>query len=163
MRILVIACFALSTIPVAGCSRDRKAEAAEPAAARSVKTETAQLRDVRRQVDVVGTLAAREEVTVSAEVEGRVARLVHDLGDRVNAGDPLVELDPEKLRFKVEEQRAGLDQARARFGASPDGELPPIERMPGMSRRLISLVPSKMRLMRESRRMRSAWYSSMKP
>jgi len=130
MRILVIAFLAVSAIPVAGCSRDRKAEAAEPAAARSVKTETAQLRDVRRQVDVVGTLAAREEVTVSAEVEGRVARLVHDLGDRVNAGDPLVELDPEKLRFKVEEQRAGLDQARARFGASPDGELPPIERMP---------------------------------
>jgi RND family efflux transporter MFP subunit len=131
MRILVAALLALSTLPaVAGCSRSRKAEAAEPAAVRSVKTETAQLRDVRRQVDVVGTLAAREEVTVSAEVEGRVARLVHDLGDRVNAGDPLVELDPEKLRFKVAEQRAGLDQARARFGAAADGELPPIERMP---------------------------------
>jgi membrane fusion protein (multidrug efflux system) len=131
MRILVVGLLALSTVPaVAGCSRNRKAEAAEPAAARSVKTETAQLRDVRRQVDVVGTLAAREEVTVSAEVEGRVARLVHDLGDRVNAGDPLVELDPEKLRFKVAEQRAGLDQARARFGAAADGELPPIERMP---------------------------------
>jgi len=95
-----------------------------------VKTETAQLRDVRRQVDVVGTLAAREEVTVSAEVEGRVARIVHDLGDRLNAGDTLVELDQEKLRFKAEEQRAGLDQARARFGASANGELPPIERMP---------------------------------
>jgi membrane fusion protein (multidrug efflux system) len=131
MRILVAGLLALSTVPaVAGCSRSRKAEAAEPAATRSVKTETAQLRDVRRQVDVVGTLAAREEVTVSAEVEGRVARLVHDLGDRVNAGDPLVELDPEKLRFKVAEQRAGLDQARARFGAAADGELPPIERMP---------------------------------
>jgi membrane fusion protein (multidrug efflux system) len=131
MRTLIAGLLALSTVPaVAGCSRSRKAEAAEPAAARSVKTETAQLRDVRRQVDVVGTLAAREEVTVSAEVEGRVARLVHDLGDRVNAGDPLVELDPEKLRFKVAEQRAGLDQARARFGAGADGELPPIERMP---------------------------------
>jgi len=52
------------------------------------------------------------------------------MGDRVSGGDALVELDQEKLRYKLDEQRAGLEQARARFGASADGELPPIERMP---------------------------------
>jgi multidrug efflux pump subunit AcrA (membrane-fusion protein) len=57
----------------AGCSRDRGLQAAEGQKARSVKVEAALVRDVRRQVDVVGTLAAREEVVVSAEVEGRVA------------------------------------------------------------------------------------------
>jgi RND family efflux transporter MFP subunit len=111
------------------CSRNRNAEASEQPEARAVKTEAAQARDVRREVDVVGTLAAREEVTAAAEVDGRVARIVRDLGDRVSGGDALVELDQEKLRYKLDEQRAGLEQARARFGASADGELP-IERMP---------------------------------
>jgi membrane fusion protein (multidrug efflux system) len=115
-----------------GCARDRNVQAAEGQKARTVAVEAAQVRDVRRQVDVVGTLAAREEVVVSAEVEGRVARLVHDLGDRVDAGTPLIELDQEKLQYRAEAQRAALEQARARYGASGDGELPPLDKVPNV-------------------------------
>ena len=118
------------SLGAAACSRDRGVQAAEGQKARPVKLEAAQVRDVRRQVDVVGTLAATEEVVVSAEVAGRVARLVHDLGDRVAAGAPLIELDPEKLQYRAEGQRATLDQARARYGASGDGELPPLDKVP---------------------------------
>src|SRR3954465_13677085 len=89
-------------LAVSACARDRNVQAAEGQKARAVKVEPAQVRDVRRQVDVVGTLAAREEVVVSAEVEGRVARLAHDLGDRVEAGAPLIELDQEKLQYRAE-------------------------------------------------------------
>jgi RND family efflux transporter MFP subunit len=130
------------------CSRNRNAEASEQPEARSVKTETPQVRDVRREVDVVGTLAAREEVTAAAEVDGRVARIVRDLGDRVSAGDPLVELDQEKLRYKLEEQRAGLEQARARFGARADGELPPIEQMPEVVSAAAQLTEARQQLER---------------
>jgi RND family efflux transporter MFP subunit len=131
MRSLIVVLAFLFSAISSGCSRDpRRAEASEAPVARTVTTETAQLREIQRQVDVVGTLAAREEVTASAEVAGRVARLVHDLGDRVNQGDPLIELDQEKLRYKVEEQRAGLEQTRARFGASAGEDLPPIEKVP---------------------------------
>lgn len=119
-------------LTLAGCSRDRGLQAAEGLKSRPVKTEQAQIRDVRRQVDVVGTLAAREEVVVSAEVDGRVARLVHDLGDRVGAGEALIELDPEKLQYRAEAQKAALDQARARYGASGDGDLPPLEQVPAV-------------------------------
>jgi len=115
-----------------GCARDRDVQAAEGQKARTVKLEPAQFRDVRRQVDVVGTLAAREEVVVSAEVEGRVARLVHDLGDRVETGTPLIELDQEKLQYRAEGQRAALEQARARYGAGADGDLPPLEKVPAV-------------------------------
>ena len=120
----------LLTLSTAACSRDRGVQASEGQKPRGVKVEAAQVRDVRRQVDVVGTLAAREEVVVSAEVAGRVSRLVHDLGDRVAAGAPLIELDPEKLQYRADGQRATLDQARARYGASGDGELPPLEKVP---------------------------------
>lgn len=124
-----MSCLLLS---LAGCSRDRGVQAAEGQKARAIRTETAQVRDVRRQVDVVGTLAAREEVVVSAEVDGRVARLVHDLGDRVAAGEALIELDAEKLQYRAEAQRAALEQARARYGAAGDGELPSLDRVPAV-------------------------------
>jgi len=120
----------LLVLSSAACSRDRGVQAAEGQKPRNVSVEAAQVRDVRRQVDVVGTLAAREEVVVSAEVPGRVARLVHDLGDRVAAGAPLLELDAEKLRYRADGQRATLDQARARYGASADGDLPPLDKVP---------------------------------
>jgi multidrug efflux pump subunit AcrA (membrane-fusion protein) len=119
-------------LAASGCSRDRGVQAAEAQKAHPVAVEAAQLRDVRRQVDVVGTLAAREEVVVSAEVEGRVARLVHDLGDRVRGGDPLIELDPEKLQYRAEGQRAALDQARARYGAAGEADLPPLDKVPAV-------------------------------
>jgi len=115
-----------------GCSRDRGLQAAEGQKAHTVKTEAAQARDVRRQVDVVGTLAAREEVVVSAEVEGRVAKLVHDLGDRVGAGEPLIELDAEKLQYRAQAQSAALDQARARYGADGEAQLPPLDKVPNV-------------------------------
>jgi RND family efflux transporter MFP subunit len=119
-------------LAVTACDRDRGVQASEGQKARAVKTEQAQVRDVRRQVEVVGTLAAREEVVVSAEVDGRVARLVHDLGDRVSSGEALIELDQEKLQYRAEAQRAALDQARARYGASGDGELPPLDQVPAV-------------------------------
>jgi hypothetical protein len=58
----------LLLLSAAACSRDRNVQAAEGQKPRNVSVEAAQIRDVRRQVDVVGTLAAREEVVVSAEV-----------------------------------------------------------------------------------------------
>jgi len=116
----------------AACDRNRGLAAAGSDKPRAVKVEAAQVRDVRRQVDVVGTLAAREETVVSAEVAGRVSRLVHDLGDRVGAGTPLLELDQEKLQYRAEGQRAALDQARARYGAAEDGSLPSLERVPAV-------------------------------
>ena len=49
--------------------------------------------ELRREIEAVGTLAARDETVVSAEVEGRVARLAADMGDRVAPDAPLVILD----------------------------------------------------------------------
>ena len=85
--------------------------------------------EIRREVEAVGTLAAKDQAVVSAEVGGRVARLAADMGDRVREGAPLVFLDGEKLKYRAEEQQAALDQTRARLGAK-GAELPPAEQTP---------------------------------
>jgi multidrug efflux pump subunit AcrA (membrane-fusion protein) len=94
-------------------------------------------------VEVVATLAAEDEVTASAEAEGRVSRLGADLGDRVRAGQVLVELDREKLQYNLDQQRAALARALAKYGASDTTHLPPIEKTPDVQKAQAELVQAK--------------------
>src|SRR4051812_6776410 len=66
-------------------------------AAKSVKAEAVRKEDVRRSVDITGTLAAEDQVTISSQSDGAVSRILADLGDHVRSGQVLIELDREKL------------------------------------------------------------------
>ncbi len=99
-----------------------------------MKTEVVRQEPVRRTVEVVGTLAAEDEVTVSSQVEGVVSRIAADLGDRVSAGQALVELDREKLQYNLDQQKASLARALAKYGASAPGQLPAIEQTPDVQK-----------------------------
>lgn len=104
-------------VPLAGCSNTGKAQARDDnARPRAVKWIAVRADTVRRSIDIVGTLAAAEEVVVSSEVEGKVSRIRADLGDRVQAGAVLVELDREKLEYRYNASRAAWQRARARYG-----------------------------------------------
>jgi membrane fusion protein (multidrug efflux system) len=94
-----------------------------------VKVTHAERIELRRAVEAVGTLAAKDQAVISAEVAGRVARLAADMGDRVREGSPLVFLDAEKLKYRADEQQATLDQTRARLGARGK-DLPAPEQTP---------------------------------
>jgi multidrug resistance efflux pump len=89
---------------------------------------------VRRNVDIIGTLAAADEVVVSAETDGTVSRILADLGDRVQAGQALVELDREKRQYSLDQQKATLTRALATYGATEPGQLPPIEKTPDVQK-----------------------------
>src|ERR1051326_2642717 len=49
-----------------------------------------QIKEFRRNVEAVGSLFPQEEVPVSSEVDGKVDRVFVDVGDRVDAGQPIV-------------------------------------------------------------------------
>ena len=115
-RVAVVAtALAVST---AACSKSPAAQArGRDDAAKPIKIERVRQENVRRSVEVVGTLAAVDEVTISSEAEGRVNKLLADLGDRVHAGQVLIELDREKPEYNVDQQKAALARALAKFGA----------------------------------------------
>jgi multidrug efflux pump subunit AcrA (membrane-fusion protein) len=46
-----------------------------------------------------------------------------DLGDRVKAGQVLLELDREKLLYNLDNQKATLARALAKYGATEPGRL----------------------------------------
>ena len=83
-----------------------------------VEVVAARARTIDRTVDMVGTLNPNQEANLAAEVDGQVKRVLVDLGDRVEAGQVLVEIDTDMLSASLRQsearaQNAGADAARA--------------------------------------------------
>lgn len=129
---------------IVGCADSSAEQAGRPKApAKSIKAETVRQESVRRTLEVVGTLAAEDQVTISSEVDGVVRRVRADLGDRVAAGQPLVELDGEKLRYSLDQQRAAHERSLAKYGAADSAKLPQIEVTPDVRRAAAELAQAK--------------------
>ncbi len=77
-----------------------------------------------RTVSVVGTLDPYKDVTLSPKVDGRVIRVLRDVGDTVMPGDVLLELDSREYELDVEVARSGLlaELARLNLSELPVGE-----------------------------------------
>jgi len=127
-------------LALAGCSKSDTAQARGRDEAKPVVVDTVRQEKVHRAVEVVGTLAAEDDVTVSSEAEGTVSRIMADLGDRVRAGQALIELDHEKLQYSYDQQRAALARALAQYGAPDTTHLPPIEQTPDVQKAKAELV-----------------------
>jgi RND family efflux transporter MFP subunit len=105
---------------LAGCSRAAAPSAGAVPVAEVPVIEVdglqAQVTTMSRTVQLVGTLDGEREATVSSEAAGRILEVRADLGDRVAAGQPIVELDPREYRLAVERQQASLAQVLAQLG-----------------------------------------------
>jgi membrane fusion protein (multidrug efflux system) len=66
-------------------------------------------------LDVIGTAAAVQGVTVSADLPGTVARIAFESGKAVKEGDVLAELDTRQERAQLAAQEAQRDLAKINF------------------------------------------------
>jgi RND family efflux transporter MFP subunit len=127
-----------------GCSRSGTAEvgsaAGEP---KNVAVVPVQRDSVRRAVDVVGTLTAVDQVTVSSEADGTVRAILADLGDRVQAGQVLVRLDNERQQYAYQQEQAALARTLAQYGATDPQQLPDAEKTPDVQRAAAELAQAK--------------------
>jgi RND family efflux transporter MFP subunit len=141
LLIVVVAAGALSSV---GCSKSESAQArGRDAAAKPVTAEIVRLEKVKRTVELVGTLAAVDQVTISSEADGKVSRILADLGDRVTAGQPLIQVDREKQQYTLDQQTATLERALAQLGASDPQHLPPIDKTPDALKAAADLAQAK--------------------
>lgn len=141
MHLLVVSALLFVAALAPACTKPETAQAqSRDEASKQVAVEQVRQQTIARAVEVVGTLAAVDEVVVSSEADGLVTRVFHDLGDRVRAGDPLVELDREKAQYSLEQQRASLQQALAQYGAPDTQHLPAIEATPDVQKAKAELV-----------------------
>jgi RND family efflux transporter MFP subunit len=130
-KTLLIFAAAAALLLGSACSRNRpspeaKAEAKAtdspaPAPPVDVTTAAAITRSVQRGVEVVGSLAADEEVIVSAQAPGELAQLNVDFGGYVTRGQIIALIDQRDAKLKVEQAEATLKQTMARLGMN-EGE-----------------------------------------
>jgi RND family efflux transporter MFP subunit len=128
----------------AGCMKADPAQAGgADRQARQVTTVPVKRDAVRRSVDVVGTLTAVDQVTVSSEADGTVRAILADLGDRVQAGQVLVRLDNERQQYTSQQQQAALARTLAQYGATDPQHLPEPDNTPDVRRASAELVQAR--------------------
>jgi RND family efflux transporter MFP subunit len=109
----------------AACSaKDQQANTKADAGAKQpevvqVSTATVVERNVQRGLEVVGSLEAEDEVTLSSEATGTLEEISVDVGTPVRRGQTIARLDRRELNLKVDQAEAALRQAEARLGVKP--------------------------------------------
>ncbi|KAB7627821.1 efflux RND transporter periplasmic adaptor subunit [Alkalilimnicola sp. S0819] len=116
MRIRALLISLLMSGLLAGCGNE-PGESAQPAAAEARKTpvqvEKARLEAVERTESAVGRLESATSPMLTAEVAGRITRLLVDTGERIEAGQLLAELDDEPYRLAVQAAEAEMGRLRS--------------------------------------------------
>jgi multidrug efflux pump subunit AcrA (membrane-fusion protein) len=112
LQLALVGAVLASLLVSCGKPTDAKAGRAD-GAPRSVRVARAELRPMERTLQVVGTLAARDEATVAAQVAGQLEKISVDLGDTVTNGQELVLIDTTSYEALVRQSTANLARAQA--------------------------------------------------
>ncbi len=130
-KTIFVSSLVLMAALAASCSKTQQQEGTAVAAPKpdalaaptpiDVATAAAITRDLQRSVEVVGSLAADEEVVVSAQAPGELSQLNVDFGSYVSQGQVIALIDQRDAKLKVEQAEATLKQTLARLGMK-DGE-----------------------------------------
>ena len=103
--ILITAALAGVSFLCAGCGKDPSAKAAGPPAF-PVKITEAQVQMVPQATDYLATLKSRNSAVLQPQVEGDIIKIYVQSGQRVEAGAPILLIDPRKQEATVNNQEA---------------------------------------------------------
>jgi membrane fusion protein, macrolide-specific efflux system len=111
-RRLLWAGLAVALIAVAGTFAYRHLAAD---GAPTFKTATVTAGDIEKSVTALGNLQPKDYVDVGAQVSGQLKKVHVEIGDRVQKGDLLAEIDPTVLETRTRTDRANLANLRAQL------------------------------------------------
>lgn len=109
--LLILAC---SAVLLSSCSPKTEPSAPKRGAdAIPVEVQPVATIEVDRTLPIVGTLFAKDEATIGAEVEGSVEKTLVDFGDRVKRGQELASIDTASYQALARQAAANIAKARA--------------------------------------------------
>lgn len=114
-RIAFVVCVSCAAVLV-GCRKKAEATGRKADEAVIVTLAPSRAMSVQRTIDVVGTLFGDEEAQISAKVPGRVLKTIVDIGDRVDAGAPLAQIDPVDYELARKQAESQLQQTLSKLG-----------------------------------------------
>ena len=88
-----------------GCGNSKDVKAAAPQAM-PVKVLTTKSQKVDDSTDYVATLKSRDSAVVMPQVEGIITQIFVHSGERVAAGTPMVQIDPQKQQATLKSQES---------------------------------------------------------
>lgn len=100
----------LLPVVLLACSEPQRDAEAPP---RPVRTVVATAEPLAESRLVTGEVRAADRATLSFAAEGRLAAMLVEVGQRVEAGQVLATLDPVPFRLRLEQSHAERDRARA--------------------------------------------------
>jgi RND family efflux transporter MFP subunit len=122
----LIAFIFLISLLIAGCSGSGQAQQNQAAQgggrgtgdrdAIAVRMAPVQRISIQRMVDVSGSLISQDQVRVSSEVAGIVSMVNAELGQEVQAGQVLIQLDTRELQLALDRADSALRQTEAQLG-----------------------------------------------
>jgi membrane fusion protein, multidrug efflux system len=126
LRLVLLCAIAGLVIAATGCKSDypasgKTANSDGKSQPKPVKTVKVTEMPIGETVTVNGNLAAYDQTTVGVKVPGRLQTINVDLGSVVRKGQVIAQLEQQDYKLRVQQAEAGLAQARARLGLSPDG------------------------------------------
>ncbi len=125
-RLILFSICAGLLVAATGCKSDypasgKAASSDSKSAPRQVKTVKVAETPIGETVTVNGNLAAYDHLTVGTKIPGRLQTISVDFGSVVRKGQVIAQLEQPEYKLRVQQAEAGLAQARARLGLSPDG------------------------------------------
>ena len=105
----------LLSIGLGGCGGGKKKQASQPTAI-AVKLKTIKSATVIDSSQYVGSLEARNRVTLAPRVQGRIINIYAGQGDRVSQGNPIVELQPTQDQDNVNAAIQNVNVQKAKLG-----------------------------------------------
>jgi RND family efflux transporter MFP subunit len=102
-----------AAVLLAGCGNNVTADKAAGPQAFPVKVITAQSQMVPLSTDYLATLRSRNASILQPQVEGDITRIFVHSGEEVQAGQPVLEIDPRKQEATVQNQEAALKSSQA--------------------------------------------------
>ena len=107
---------ALSLLAAACSPNENQAQAVGPTAI-PVKMEEAKSELVSNSSEYVGNLEAKQRVTLAPRIDGRIVQIFVENGDRVTAGEKIVELQPTREQEDVRAATSQVNVERANLNA----------------------------------------------
>lgn len=98
-----------------GCSEEEQSTQEELVKTVNVETKILEAQPFERNLKLVGTVEAPNDVRISAEVSGRIENYFVEQGDDIKKGDPILKIDDEQLVHERQRLEAVTAQARENY------------------------------------------------
>lgn len=111
-KIAIVATAALIALFVASCEKKQQASTEKPPLVKGVQADKIALSPVDDYYEATGTVMSKTSTQISARIIGSVTALRAREGDRVRAGQMLVEIDNRDAQAQLQKANAGLREAQ---------------------------------------------------